>query len=262
MTEAHTDRLDGRRALVLGGTAGIGLACARGFAQAGADRIMLVGRSTERGERAAEALRSAFPGLRVESEAADAATVAGAGQSVKACVDAFGGVDILLSTAGGDPMPALFHKTPIEKIPGIVNGTLMSAMLPARAALPVMMEQGSGVILTVASDAGKIATPGETSIGAAMAAIIMFSRSLANEAKRSGIRVNCLTPSIVRGTALYDTLMQDDFAGKLFRKAESLASLGVVEPEDLADAAVFLASPAAGRITGQALSVNGGISTA
>lgn len=254
--------LDGQTALVLGGTGGIGLACAEGFAGAGAGCIMLVGRNTERASRAAESLRSEFPHLRVESTTADAATVAGAEHAVAACVDAFGGVDVLLSTAGGDPMPALFHETPIEWIPEIINGTLMSAMLPVRAALPVMMKQGRGVILTMASDAGKIATPGETSIGAAMAAIIMFSRSLANEAKRSGIRVNCLTPSIVRGTTLYETLMADAFAGKLFRKAEALASLGVVEPADLASMAVFLASPAAARITGQAISVNGGISTA
>lgn len=254
--------LNGLRALVLGGTGGIGLACANGFAEAGADHIMLVGRDAERGEQTANNLRRRFPSLGVEFVSADAATVSGAEKSVAACVEAFGGIDILLSTAGGDPMPALFHETPIERIPSIVNGTLMSAMLPARAALPVMMRQGGGVILTMASDAGKIATPGETSIGAAMAAVIMFSRSLANEAKRSGIRVNCLTPSIVRGTALYSSLMADEFAGKLFRKAESLASLGVVEPEDLAATAVFLASPAASRITGQAISVNGGISAA
>jgi len=262
MSASRGHRLDGQRALVLGGTGGIGLACARGFVEAGVDRIMLIGRNAGRGERAAAELRSAFPDARVEFLSTDAATVSGAGQSVAACVEAFGGVDLLFSSAGGDPMPALFHDTPIEEIPAIVNGTLMSAMLPARAALPVMMQQGSGSIITVASDAGKIATPGETAIGAAMAAVIMFTRTLAKEAKRSGIRVNCLTPSIVRGTDLYDALMTDDFAARLFRKAESLASLGVVEPEDLAAAAVFLASPAAARITGQAISVNGGVSAA
>ncbi len=114
----------------------------------------------------------------------------------------------------------------------------------------------------MASDAGKIATPGEVVIGAGMAAIIMFTRALANEAKRHGIRANCLTPSIVRGTALYDKLMANPFAGKLFAKAEQLAALGVTEPEDLAQLALFLASPAAANITGQAISSNGGISMA
>jgi NAD(P)-dependent dehydrogenase (short-subunit alcohol dehydrogenase family) len=135
-------------------------------------------------------------------------------------------------------------------------------MLPARAVLPQMMKQESGVILTMASDAGKVATPGEVAIGTAMAGVIMFSRALANEAKRSGVRVNCLTPSIVRNTPLYDVLMNDPFAAKIFGKAEKMASLGVVEPEDLAQMATFLASPAAAKITGQAISVNGGISMA
>lgn len=254
--------LDNQTALVLGGTGGIGFACARAFAEAGAFRVMLVGRDAQRGARAVESLQADFPAHRIASASADVSTVQGAEDSVAACMEAFGRIDILLSTAGGDPMPALFHDTPIDRIQSMVNGTLMSAMLPARAALPHMMEQGSGVILTVASDAGKLATPGETVIGAAMAGIIMFSRALANEAKRSGVRVNCLTPSIVRGTALYEALMDDAFAGKLFRKAESLASLGVVEPEDLAAMAVFLAGPAAARITGQAISVNGGVSAA
>jgi len=254
--------LHGQTALVPGGTGGIGFACARAFAEAGAGRIMLVGRNADKGARAAERLQTDFPSQRIAFASADVATAQGAGTSVAACMDAFGRIDILLSTAGGDPMPALFHDTPIERIEPMVNGTLMPAMLPARAALPHMMAQGGGVILTVASDAGKLATPGETVIGAAMGGLIMFSRALANEAKRSGVRVNCLTPSIVRGTPLYETMMQDDFAAKLFRKAESLASLGVVEPEDLAATAVFLAGPAAARITGQAISVNGGVSAA
>jgi len=262
METPRPTRLEGQRALVLGGTGGIGLACARAFADAGADRVMMVGRSRERGERAVQNLQRDFPDTGFALTSADVATVEGAERSVADCVEAFGGIDILMSTAGGDPMPVLYHETPIESIAATVNGTLMSAMLPARAALPVMMAQGSGVILTVASDAGKVATPGEVTIGAAMGGVIMFSRTLAKEAKRSGIRVNCLTPSIVRGTDLYDSLMADDFAGKLFRKAEALASLGVVEPEDLAAMAAFLASPAAARITGQAISVNGGVSTA
>ena len=95
-----------------------------------------------------------------------------------------------------------------------------------------------------------------------MAAIVMFSRTLAIEAKRSGVRVNCVTPSIVRDTPLYDRLMADDFAGRLFAKAERRAHLGVATPGDLAALVVYLASPAAARLTGQAISVNGGISAA
>ena len=88
----------------------------------------------------------------------------------------------------------------------------------------------------------------------------MFCRGMAIEAKRHGIRVNCVTPSIVRGTPLYDRLMADPFAGRLFAKAERMASLGVVEPDDLASLVTFLAGPGSARLTGQTISVTGGIS--
>lgn len=249
-------------AIVFGGTAGIGLACVKAFAAAGAEKIMLVGRNQQRGENRVAELRDEFPDHEFGFISADASTPGGAEKAVAACVEQFERIDILLSTAGGDPMPGIYHTLPIDEIEGMVRGSLMSAMLPARAVLPQMMAQKGGVILTVASDAGKVATPGEVAIGTAMAGVIMFSRALANEAKRSGIRVNCLTPSIVRNTPLYDVLMADSFAAKIFGKAEQMATLGVVEPEDLANLATFLASPAAAKLSGQAISMNGGISMA
>ncbi len=252
--------LDDATALIFGGTAGIGLACANAYAAAGVPRIMLAARNEGRGANAAAAIRDLCPDCDARFISADATRARTAQAGVDACVDAFGGIDILLSTAGASAMPAIFHTIAIDDIAPAIDGLLYGAIYPARAALPHMMERGRGVILTVASDAAKVATPGEVAIGAAMAAIVMFSRTLAIEAKRSGIRVNCLTPSIVRDTPLYDQLMADPFAGRLFAKAEKLAALGVTEPDDLAQMAVFLASPAAARLTGQAISINGGIS--
>ena len=124
------------------------------------------------------------------------------------------------------------------------------------------MAQRGGAIIAIASDAAKVATPGEAVVGAALAGILMFTRTAAMEAKRSGIRLNCITPSIVRGTPHYDKLMADGFAGRLFAKAESRADLGVVEPEDLAQLVVYLASPAAAKLSGQGISLNGGITAA
>ena len=125
-----------------------------------------------------------------------------------------------------------------------------------------MAAQGGGVILNTASDAAKVATPGETLAGAFLAGIAMFTRTLAVEGKRNGIRANCLTPSIVCDTPFYDRLMAGPFSGKLFAKAEQAARLGVVTPKDIAPLVVFLASPAAAKLTGQSISVNGGISAA
>ncbi|MCB1397865.1 MAG: SDR family oxidoreductase, partial [Rhodobacteraceae bacterium] len=171
---------------------------------------------------------------------------------------AMGGIDVLMACGAGDPQPRLLRDIPLEALMGDVTGSLAPVIVPLRAVLPVMAPGGS--VICVASDAGKLATPGETAIGAAMAAIIQFARAAAIEVKRQGIRVNCLTPSIVEGTPLHDRLMADAFAGKLFGKAKTMAHLGVATPEDLAALAVFLASDESARMTGQAISVTGGIS--
>lgn len=100
-------------------------------------------------------------------------------------------------------------------------------------------------------------------IGAAKAAIVMFTRTLAIEEKRHGIRANALTPSLVHGTASTERITSGEgFSAKLFASAAKQASLGVPDADDIAALAVFVCSPAAGKLTGQAISVNGGISAA
>lgn len=245
--------LTGQRVLVVGGTAGIGFACAAQMQLAGAT-ITLAGRNPDRGKAAANRLGAAL----VTGDASDPCS---ARSMVEQAASLMGGLDVLLSGAGGDPMPRLLQDIPVEELMGDLTRSLAPLILPARAAYGIMAAEGGGCILTIASDAGKLATPGESAIGAAMAATAMFTRAIATEGKRNGIRANCLTPSIVRGTPLYERLMADPFAGKLFGKAEAMAHLGVAEPEDLAHLATFLASPAARKITGQTISVTGGIST-
>jgi NAD(P)-dependent dehydrogenase (short-subunit alcohol dehydrogenase family) len=130
----------------------------------------------------------------------------------------------------------------------------------ASAVLPGMRSRRSGVIVNVASDAAKTATPGEAVIGAAKAAMVMFTRTIAIEEKRYGIRANALTPSLVYGTASTERITADGFSGKLFARAAQQAQLGVPTADDIAALTVFLCSTAAARLTGQAISVNGGIS--
>ncbi len=126
--------------------------------------------------------------------------------------------------------------------------------------MPHLIARAGGVIVNLASDAAKVATPGEALQGALKAGVVMFSRTLALEASRYGIRVHAITPSVVKGTAAYERIMASEFSQKLFAKAESKAKLGVVEPADIAPLVVFLAGPGAAKMTGQAISVNGGIS--
>jgi NAD(P)-dependent dehydrogenase (short-subunit alcohol dehydrogenase family) len=135
-------------------------------------------------------------------------------------------------------------------------------MYLTRAVLPSMRAQRGGVIINIASDAAKTATPGESVLGGAMAAIAMFSRTAAIEGKRDGIRVNVLTPSLILGTMAGERSMAGGFSAKLFSKAIEAAHLGVTHPDDLAGLIVFLSGPDASLLTGQAISVNGGISAA
>lgn len=244
-----------RRVLVAGGTAGIGLAIAR-RALAGGAHVVIAGRSPQRGSAALEQLRNG----QASFIRGDAGNPADCAAMVAEATARLGGIDALFCCSGGAPMPRLLKDIPLDEVMGEVNRSLAPTILPARAALPVMTDQGHGAIVCIASDAGKLATPGEVAIGAAMAAIMMFCRAMAYEVKRQGIRVNCITPSIVEGTEQHDRLMDDAFASRLFTKAKTLAHLGVVQADDIAEAAIFLAGPGAARITGQTLSVTGGIS--
>jgi 2-hydroxycyclohexanecarboxyl-CoA dehydrogenase len=252
--------LEGKTVLITGGTAGIGRACAEATLAAGAEAVVINGRSRERGERALAAINTRFAGARVSLIPGDMAQVADAQTVVDAAVERLGRIDILLNSTGTNDFPALLHKISIEQIPSIIQRCLLAQLLSCRAVLPYMREANTGCIINIASDAAKIPTPGESVIGAAMAGIVMFTRALAVEGKRHGIRANVLTPSIVGGTEFYQRLMADPFAGRLFGKAEQKAELGLVNMTDLAEVVVFLASPAASKMTGQALSITGGIS--
>jgi NAD(P)-dependent dehydrogenase (short-subunit alcohol dehydrogenase family) len=144
----------------------------------------------------------------------------------------------------------------------ILLAQALPPMLLTRAVLPIMRAQGGGSIVIIASDAAKVPTPGESVLGGAMAAIVMFSRVAALESKRDGIRVNAVTPSLIAGTMTAENVLADGFSKKLFEKAAGQAHLGVAEAEDLAPTVVFLGGPGSAKLTGQVISVNGGISVA
>ncbi|MFT3792256.1 MAG: SDR family oxidoreductase [Rudaea sp.] len=249
-------------ALIAGGTSGVGLATARQLAAAGVERIALVARNAERGERARRAILAMAPAASVHFVAADANDADQARAACDRVRELIGSIDILVNATTAGFVPELFHKMPVADIPAILDQLVVAPLRMCRLVLPGMRERGAGVILNVASDAAKSATPGETVIGAGMAAIVMFSKALAIEAKRDGIRVNALTPSLIAGTMLTTTITKEGFSARLFEKAASLAHLGVPDADDIAAMIVFLAGPQGARITGQAISINGGISAA
>jgi 2-hydroxycyclohexanecarboxyl-CoA dehydrogenase len=246
--------------LVTGSSGGIGLEIAAQLAEAGAAHVMINGRRAERCRTAVESIKTRAPSCHVDFIAGDPTRQEQAKALVADTVGRFGSLDILVNSISGHLSPRPFHEVPEEAIDSLVSAHLSSVLYTCLAAMPHLMAREGGVILNMSSDAAKIATPGEAIMGACKAGVVMFSRTLALEAARHGIRVHSLTPSVVKETAAYDRIMASEFSRKLFEKAERRARLGVVTPRDIAPLAVFLASPAAAKITGQTISVNGGIS--
>jgi NAD(P)-dependent dehydrogenase (short-subunit alcohol dehydrogenase family) len=246
--------------VIAGGTSGVGLATALAFADAGVRRIALLARSAERGAAARDIVRARCPECRVEFISADLEDVAQVLAAVETAHSLLGDIDVMVSSVTATYRPELLHRIAPEDMLSILTKQALPPMYLTRAVLPIMSAQGGGSIINIASDAGKVATPGESVLGAAMAAIVMFSRTAAIEGKRDGIRINAVTPSLIAGTATAARVLSDGFSKSLFEKAAALAHLGVAEPEDLAALIVYLGGPAAARLTGQAISVNGGIS--
>lgn len=244
---------------VMGGTSGTGLATAVAFARTGA-RLVILGRNAERGASACAACEEAVPGAEVSFVAvdgADASDTVRAEAEVRTRLDA---LDVLVCATGPSRPAQLLHEIAVGEIGARMAELALPPLHMVRAALPAMRAQGSGAIVTVASDAARLATPGESVIGAAMAAIVMFSKTAALEAKRDGVRINVITPSLIAGTPGAEMMYREPFAARLFDKAAANAHLGLAEPADIAELAVFLAGPGARRITGQVISPNGGIS--
>lgn len=256
----RTPTFDDCTVVISGGTSGVGLEAARHFVRAGVQRIGLIGRNEERGEAAAAEIRGLASGIWCLFVSADLTEPAEAQRATEELSASLGATDILVNSVAASYSPRLLHDTDPLLIPDIVMGQLLPPLNMSRAALPAMREQHGGVIINISSDAAKVPTPGETVIGSAMAAIVTFSKTLAMEAKRDGIRVNAITPSLISDSGSFDRVMAEPFSSKLFAKATAMASLGVAEPSDLAELIVFLSSPAAKRITAQAISPNGGIS--
>lgn len=248
--------------LIAGGTSGVGLASAVQFAKAGAPHVTLIGRNKERGEAARQKVQAAAPKTKVHFISADLNTVEGAKGAVEAAHKLMGSIDALLTCTHAGTVPVPLDQQPPEDILPMLTGQLLGPFYVCRFVAPVMKAQKSGSIVIISSDAGKLATPGEAVMGGCMAALMMFGRTLAMELKRSGVRVNVLTPALISDTPSHTAVMASDFGAKIFAAASKMAALGICTPDDMADSVLFLSGPASGRLTGQAISVNGGMTAA
>jgi len=249
----------GKAALITGGSEGIGLRVAEQLAEAGA-HVFINGRSAERGERAVAKLREISPDVRFIS--GDCASY----QDVAAVVDtarsAAGRLDILISAgAEGEIGPTPFAELTPEQIETEFRKRLFPRIFPVHAAWSALRENGGSVVL-LTTDAGRYATPGESVLGAVGASIILMTKALAKEFSRDKIRVNSIALALTSDTPTWDRAFADEgFWRDLGTKVVERFPFGRPPAADeVAAVAVFLASGAAAQVTGQTISVNGGLS--
>ncbi len=243
-------RLDGKVAIITGAARGIGLATARLFAREGA-RVAIADIDAPRGEAAAAEIRDqGGEALFVPVDVTDPASVQA---MVRRVVDAFGRIDILVNNAGVLRDRTLLKMTD-EEFDFVINVNLKGVYNCTRAVAPVMVEQGSGVILNASSVVALYGNFGQTNYVASKAAVIGMTKVWARELGPKGIRVNAVAPGFIR-TEMTAGLPEKVVQAVLERTP--LRRWG--EPEDVAHAYLFLASDEARFINGAVLSVDGGV---
>lgn len=157
--------------------------------------------------------------------------------------------------AGSEQTSGYFAKTDPAHFGLMLDAVLGVFQRLSLAALPHLAVHG-GTIIAFASDAGRFAAPRQSMVGAAFGGIMAFVRNLALEVARDGVRVHCISPSYVAGTRIYEKFAVHTGRGPT---ATQRAGLGLPTAEDIAPMALFLCSPGAARITGQIISINGGL---
>lgn len=243
----------GKRVLVTGAARGIGRGIARRFAQAGATVAVHYHTSLEPASRLVAELRGA--GAAVEIFEADLRVKSDVDRLVAEVTHVFGGLDILVNNAGNYPVSP-FLELSEEEWQSVIGANLDSVFLCSQAAARQMVKQGcGGCIINIASIEGNFTAFGHSHYNAAKAAVLMFTKSIARDLAAHTIRVNAVSPGLIDAPGLEEAWP----SGVNAWRSRVPNRLG--QPEDIGDACLFLASPAARWITGIDLVVDGGAST-
>jgi 2-hydroxycyclohexanecarboxyl-CoA dehydrogenase len=245
-------RFSDKVAIVTGAASGIGRATAQQLGAEGA-AVVVADIDLDGAEKVAEQIRDYGVARARRVDVTDAPTAAAL---VTETIGEYGRVDILVSNAGWD-RPMRFIDTDEEFWDRVIAINYRGHLAMCKAVLPAMIERGRGRIVTVASDAGRVGSTGEVVYSGAKGAVIAFTKGLAREVARHGITVNCVAPGLT-DTPLLAGMTEG--AEKLMAAIIRSIPLGRVgKPEEIARAILFFASPDADYVTGQTLSVNGGL---
>ncbi len=259
LKEKPVNRFDGKTAIVTGGGGGIGSALCRHFAAEGAAVAVL-----DRDEGAAKAVAET---LSAESShalaiACDITERSSVDAAVERTVADLGPIDILVNNAGWDLFVPFLDTQP-DDWSRLIDINLVGALNMHHAVLPAMVERGVGRVVNISSDAARVGSSGEAVYAACKAGIVAFSKTMAREHSRNGITFNVVCPGPT-DTALLasvtDAAANPEKLREAFRRSIPIGRIG--QPDDLAGAVMFFASDAAGFVTGQVLSVSGGLTMA
>ncbi|AFS21263.1 3-oxoacyl-ACP reductase FabG [Chlamydia psittaci] len=240
----------GKKAIVTGGSRGIGFSISKLFVEQGAD-VEIWGVNDEGGKKAAQELS------KIGRPATFAKVDVSKSESVKEAVQNFitvhGNIDILVNNAG-ITRDNLLMRMSEEEWSSVINTNLSSLYYVCSSVIRPMIKARSGSIINISSVVGLMGSPGQTNYAAAKAGIIGFSRALAKEVAARNVRVNCIAPGCIDTDM---TRVLNDNLKSEWLKNVPMGRMGF--PEEIANVALFLASPLSSYITSQVLSVDGGM---
>lgn len=249
-------RLQDKAAIITGAGSGMGRAAAFLFAREGAE-VAVVDIRPEAGNSVVSEIKNG--GGKAIFFKTDVTKLDEVQAMVDQVIGQFGKVDILITNAGWDEIKFFLNQNP-DEWKHMIDLNLLHHIYCCRAVLPHMVERKYGKIVTCSSDAGRAGNPGEPIYSACKGGVIAFTKTLAREMGRNNITVNCVAPGIT-DTPLADEMVAKHPAGEKIREAVRKATpLGrTAKPEEIANAYLFFASDESSFITGQVLSVNGGL---
>lgn len=241
----------GKKVLITGGAHGIGRAVAQKACDAGA-RVAVWALHAD----SVETLKHEIPAI--WGQAVDVGDREAVNQARESLIAAFGGLDVLINNAGYTLTSPFLQETP-DYWHRVVDTNFWGVVYCTHAFLPALKAAGAGSIVNVVSDAARVGMAGEAVYAGAKGGVVSFSKSLAQEMARDQVRVNCVAPGPTR-TRILETNSQDDQAERLIEKMIRRIPLKrIAEPEEVAEVVLFLAGSGASHITGQVLSVSGGL---
>lgn len=244
--------LDGKVALVTGGSRGIGKAIALKFASEGADVVFTYLSNKAAAEQTEQELGQF--GHRVKAYASDASSFESAHELVKQVIEEFSRIDILVNNAGITRDTLLMRMTE-QQWDEVLNGNLKSAFNFTHAVVPLMARQRAGSIISLSSVVGIAGNAGQANYAASKAGIIALSTSVAKEMGSRNVRCNCIAPGFI------DTDMTSSLPVELRKEwAKTIPLRRCGTPEEVANVALFLASDLSSYVTGQVIHCCGGMS--